>query len=97
MKEQRLFETAIDRLRNLRSKKETNIAGDPFAEFQILSEAIDQLERFYNVNTIEVSSEDIRRLRDQTGISLADAESVLKQQQGDYSKAIYAVRSRGFS
>lgn len=97
MKEQRLFETAIDRLRDLRSKKETNIAGDPFAEFQILSEAIDQLERFYNVNTIEVSSEDIRRLRNQTGISLADAESILKQYHGDYDKAVSAVRSRGFA
>ncbi|WP_321383500.1 hypothetical protein [uncultured Enterococcus sp.] len=97
MKEQVILEKAIRRLKDLQAKKEMGKVGDPYIEFQILSETIDQLNQFYNINTVDVSSEDVRRLRDQTGISLSDAESVLKQQQGDYEKAIEIVRSRGFA
>ena len=44
-----------------------------------------------------VSIEDIKRLKDLTGVGLTDAKAALNEADGDFDKALEAMRKKGMT
>ncbi len=48
-------------------------------------------------NTLMIKPEDVKRLREQTGAGIMDCKRALTESDGDYEKAVLALREKGLS
>jgi len=46
---------------------------------------------------MSVSIEDVKRLKDLTGVGLTDAKAALEESKGDFDKALEAMRKKGMT
>ncbi|MGH2445742.1 MAG: translation elongation factor Ts [Candidatus Limnocylindria bacterium] len=48
-------------------------------------------------NSVTIKPEDVKRLREQTGAGIMDCKRALEEADGDYERAVAALRKRGLS
>ncbi len=48
-------------------------------------------------NTVMIKPEDVKRLREQTGAGIMDCKRALEEAEGDFDKAVAALRKKGLS